>query len=707
MWTGIACPVQGPASHKGYTFLNMWKSHSKSENPRALYVHRRKGNRCELCLLFIGLFVLLLIGATTCKAEEEVVLLRRSVPPYGEQQIRDLANYYGLDLDTVDLDKESVTYAVSRLKATHVLAVLISQDVLSTLDYRQVQTALQRRKGTDIPTMVFGIRSSKDARDLQRWSGGAIRACAPAAKGLQPMTLRVTTEIGLGGALAGWELPATTRPTCHLQLEPSAKAEVMLALRGNSWSAPTLVRVEIGHSEVYFAPHLQLFDTSWVGKPAELPRAFSSMAPFILFFRHATGDRIWHLDGHYANLTIDDPWLAEPYGHLNYMSLLAEMEKHNFHTTIAFIPWNFDRNEPDVVALFRAQPKFFSISIHGNNHDHREFGGYDTNPLEEQIANIKQAIARMEQFRVSTGIPYDRIMIFPHEVAPEQTFRILKTYNFLATANSVNVPSDLPFPTDPVFLLRSYTLDFANFPSLFRYSTLGPIPKTDIAIQSFLGNPLLFYGHENLFQQGIGEFDGFADFVNQLAPDTRWTSLGDIARHLHLIRRREDGDFDVRMLSDEMVLKNPTHRNALFHIEREVDSSTRIRTLKIDGTSAIFERSANTVTLQMSIPGNQARNIKITYVNDMDLQHQEIRKTSIYVFFLRMVSDFRDIYLSRIPLGGVITQAYYRYSLESVELTVESLGRDILAILAIAFVGLWYMRRRRKNSLRKLPFPRA
>lgn len=83
------------------------------------------------------------------------------------------------------------------------------------------------------------------------------------------------------------------------------------------------------------------------------------MAPFVLFLRYAAGNYGWQLDGHYANLTIDDAWLTQPYGHLDYPALLTEMEKHNFHTTIAFIPWNFDRSEPDTVTLFRDHPERF------------------------------------------------------------------------------------------------------------------------------------------------------------------------------------------------------------------------------------------------------------------------------------------------------------------------------------------------------------
>ena len=75
-----------------------------------------------------------------------------------------------------------------------------------------------------------------------------------------------------------------------------------------------------------------------------------------MYLRAAAGDKAWHFARQYANLTVDDAWLIEPYGHLSYAGLLAEMEKHDFHTTVAFIPWNFDRSRPDVVSIVRAHP---------------------------------------------------------------------------------------------------------------------------------------------------------------------------------------------------------------------------------------------------------------------------------------------------------------------------------------------------------------
>jgi hypothetical protein len=67
----------------------------------------------------------------------------------------------------------------------------------------------------------------------------------------------------------------------------------------------------------------------------------------------------------YANIIIDDPLLRENYGYLNYRKLLDLMDKHNFFSTIAFIPWNYKRTDKKIAALFKERPDRFSLCVHG------------------------------------------------------------------------------------------------------------------------------------------------------------------------------------------------------------------------------------------------------------------------------------------------------------------------------------------------------
>src|SRR5206468_6276577 len=105
----------------------------------------------------------------------------------------------------------------------------------------------------------------------------------------------------------------------------------------------------------------------------------------------------------------------------------------------------------------------------------------------------EQGLARMEAFSRTTSLPYDRVMVFPHAIAPAETLGLLKRYNFLATVNSQSVPLDAPSADDPLIVLRPWTLSYENFPSIRRISAEIPVSRADLAINAFLGNTQLFY----------------------------------------------------------------------------------------------------------------------------------------------------------------------------------------------------------------------
>ncbi len=643
------------------------------------------------------LFVLFLWGSSACFAGN-IVLLRKPAHSDAEGTIRRLANFYGLQLETAEVgSQKELSHALALLRSPDTLAVLIAQDALSGFDEKQISAALQRSRAPAVPLLVFGVTTEADAGSLKRWSGGAIEKCVKLPTGFRPVAMEAGTAGNLTRALVGIALPAVASPACGIQFESSVSGQMVLWARSaDGTKAAVLVRIQDQSDERFFVPQMDPFDREWIGDPAGLPKAFSAMAPFILFLSHAAGDYAWHSDGHYANLTIDDAWLTQPYGHVDYPALLAEMQKHNFHTTIAFIPWNFDRSEPEMVALFRAHPERFSICIHGNDHEHREFGDYALNSLPGQIADIKQGVARMERFRTLTGIGYDRFMVFPHGVAPEETFAALRTYEFLGTANYLNVPLGATIPSDPIFLLRPYTVAYGGLLSLSRYSSSERIPQAEIAIQSFLGNPVLLYGHESMFDAGITAFDTNADFVNQIQPDTRWTSLGEIARHSYLIRRRNDGGFDVRMLSSEMALMNPGDTEAVFYVQRVTDASS-VSALTIDGAAVDFERSGNGLGFRTVVPAHQVRQVRIGFRNDLDLAHQDVRKNNLHAYVLRRASDFRDLYLSRSWVGNWLKQAYYRNGWDEMERWLERKWWVGAAGVVLVIAGLRFRRRRAKR----------
>src|SRR5579875_2046452 len=310
-----------------------------------------------LCLFFFAL------SSVTYSAE--IVLIRNHNQEPDELQIGRLASFYGLNLQVFDLQARYASDIPSVLKNPEVVAVLVSQDALGQLNRELFSSALPKRGTSSTPVLIFGIVAGSDKHQLELWSNGAIGGCNPLTDSIRTDSLAVGKLPAITDVLGGWQMPAFFSAACALSVTSTAGIDNVLSLEGRR-EAPICVRVLKQNSALFFTTRLTPYEHSGRSNLQSVTNTFSALAPFIMFLSYAAGDYKWHLDGHYANLTIDDPWLTESYGYLNYSAVLAEMEQHNFHTTIAFVPWNFDRSDPRVIVLFREHPDRFSISVHGN-----------------------------------------------------------------------------------------------------------------------------------------------------------------------------------------------------------------------------------------------------------------------------------------------------------------------------------------------------
>jgi hypothetical protein len=526
--------------------------------------------------------------------------------------------------------------------------------------------------------------------------------------------------------VSGWQVtqanPDLTREltgiTGDVEDEDRGNAGLVIASESLTDSLEPLmtVRLSSGAAQSVFAQlkaakpdvFVAAFDSSTgkYGIPSKLDVVddLPTFVPILTFLRFAGGRHCWHGASDYANLTIDDPWLVEPYGHLSYGCLLAEMEKVGFHTTIAFIPWNYDRSKPGVVSLFKEHQHYFSICVHGNDHDHREFYKYRASagdawpakPLAVQEANIRQALARMEHFKRLTGLSYDPVMVFPHDIAPSKTLALLKKYDFLSTCNAANVPLGSAKPSAPFFDWRPVTLDFENLPSLKRYMP-DERSQSDIAIDLFLDNPLLVFGHHDLFTKGADAFNKTAQLVNRLGSSVEWRSLGDICRHYYLQKIREDGGYDVRAFFRSIELENEHHRDLAYFVRKKESFSPPVLQVTIDGESYPYKKRDGYLSLRVVVPAHESRVIDIEYENNLELTSVDIAKNDPRINRLRRLSDFRDMTLSKNVLGRAIIYVYYGtdlYKLGLKRLAAISFGPIIVIFLATVFL-MTYRRKHR------------
>jgi hypothetical protein len=601
---------------------------------------------------------LVLISVSCCYSADVLFIRSAGGSSASQEQLEIATDFYGLGLKVMMTSSAHDDLVLSKaVERDETVGVVIAANALADVNENALLRALHRRGVDSVPLLILGVVPDVDPSLLRTWSGGTALGCRRSNSSLRPQYLFGRVD-RLTWQLADLQIPLLSNEISYLVLGEKSWAQRLMSVQYDQQVSPVFIETTVEQVKIFVAcdssPNESLADEGVVN-------AFLRVAPAMMFIRYCAGERGWHAPHYYANFTIDDPWLRQPYGYVDYKGLLQEMERHNFHTTIAFIPWNYDRNEPGVVWLFRNHPQRFSIAIHGDNHDHKEFTDYRRKALAVQIADLKQSLARMEKFRTLTGIPYDKVMVFPHSIAPEGTLEALKTYNYLATVNSTNVPEDSGWPTDLSFALRPVTLSFAGFPSISRYSVAAPIPKYFIAINQFLGNPLLFYGHSEDLARGIAAFDGTADKVNELEPDTQWRGLGDIVRHLYVVKLRDDSIYDVLAFSSNICLENFSVKDSIFYVRKQEIGGETINSVSVDGQNLQYRLQDDSLNFSVPVPRGNSRCIAIQYQNDLVLGSIGTSKDSVVVYLVRMASDFRDNYLSKTALGLAFIRFYNKH----------------------------------------------
>jgi hypothetical protein len=610
--------------------------------------------------------------------------------------------FYGLQLQIFPVSRETDQKTVSEfISQSRPEAIIVSARSFAQIPFYRIIEPQKRRDNSPIPILLLDVDPKLDEPLLRELSEGRISGGGSVRAGTTPGRLQLADLESVAGHLNKKAFAISLQYADFLSFDPGSGVRDIIRLAfDNSQSSNSVFAMNLRNGHAYFfLTRFQVTCPLYVQRPSIDEGRILEAIPILMFLRYACRERCWQSPGHFANLTIDDPWLREPYGDLHFTSLLAEMEKANFHTTLAFIPWNYDRSQPAVISIFREHPERFSICIHGNDHDRSEF--VDPNSSRHREDDIVQALARMEAFTRLTGISYDPVMVFPHTIANDaETLALLKKHNFLATVNQDNIPLSLPRPRDLIYYLRNVTLDYANFPSVSR-AGVNNQSESDIALELFLGNPILLYDHHGLFRKGVDQFSRLAEEINKLEPSIRWTTLGSISRHLYLTRIREDGNYDVLAFCRSIELENQSTSARTYFVHKPESFSFSIRRLAVDGLGVPYEKTSDGIDLILKIPPGDKRLIELEYDNDSPGRSVDIAKTSIRSKILRRLSDFRDIQLSSVPLGRAVIGLFYgsgayRYARGSVVL----LGLAILSIIVV-LTWLLFRRRRRIRALRR------
>jgi hypothetical protein len=409
---------------------------------------------------------------------------------------------------------------------------------------------------------------------------------------------------------------------------------------------PFFASIQRERAKVFFLAGANVADLSADVGAQPLAEYFSQLMPAAMFIRYAFREQCWHPNQHHATLVIDDPLLRKDYGFLNYERLLALMDEYHFHTSIAFIPFNYRRNSPGVARMFRERPDRLSICFHGNDHTAAEFASKDSGLLN---AMLTVAEDRMDVHQKETGIRCDHVMVFPQGNFSREAMVALKAHNFSAAVNSGPYPRGETFGLSLSDFLEPAVLEYGGFP-LFLRKYPREIALQDIAFNLFFGKPVLIVEHHEIFKDP-GSLIQLVSRINALAPEIRWSNVQTAVENSYLRRWKTDGTLEIRAYANAGKIENTSKNIVRCSVEWPGYSEVPVEKVLLGGMPWHDARTDNKgIRLSFDVPPGGSREFSVVYQNNFGLSDANRRVPwKAKAFFRRRLSELRDNHLSKSP----------------------------------------------------------
>lgn len=390
--------------------------------------------------------------------------------------------------------------------------------------------------------IVHGIRSADFDRSLVvSLSRGMLRSIdhIDSARGMYTIARDVRPICGSFSGISFGPVNATNDHVFSVapECEVSGAVVPLISIAGKPFMAKTFSQT----TEMFFIASENVADLSSEVDDAALADYFSQLVPHAMALRHVAGQACWRPLQAHATIVVDDPPLRKSYGFVNFDSLLARAERDKFHVAIAFIPYNFNRNSPRIVKMFRDHAAHLSICVHGNDHTGAEFASKDSARLN---AMLEIAESRISSLVRSTGLSCDKVMVFPQGNFSIPAMETLKARWYIAAVNTVPHPQGEPNRLTLGELAQPAVLRYGDFP-LFLRKSIVDTQDYDVAFNVFFGRPVLVGEHHDLFRRPESLTE-FAELVRQVEPDVQWSNLAHSVGSAKLVRRTPDGREIVR-----------------------------------------------------------------------------------------------------------------------------------------------------------------
>jgi hypothetical protein len=367
--------------------------------------------------------------------------------------------------------------------------------------------------------------------------------------------------------------------------------------------------------------------------------------PPVLYIKWAFAATSWMAPEKGACLIIDDPLLRPRYGFVDYHELLSHMRRYKFSTNIAFIPWNWSRSDSRVTTLFRENPEYYSISVHGCAHTQAEFGRDDSEYLR---GKARRAIERMDQHEAATGVVHDRVMVFPQGVFSEAAMNVLKRTYLIAAVNNDTISSDKnPRRITVADVWDTAIMAYGNFPLFTRRYPWSGIEN--FAFDSLLGKPVIIVVHHDFCRDHCIRLIEFMEQVNGLACPLIWRSLGELIKRSCRQRTLSPGLTQVEMYGKELHLENLSNGTQRYLVRRREADRSIIDETVIGNRAVSWEQDGDRIQFGIELHAGEAATVQLRYREQGDvIKTAENLNDKARTMLRRYLCELRDNYLHRL-----------------------------------------------------------
>jgi hypothetical protein len=267
-----------------------------------------------------------------------------------------------------------------------------------------------------------------------------------------------------------------------------------------------------------------------------------------------------------AAIVIDDPNLHRPtYGFIDFRRLALLALREGFHVGFSTIPldgWLLNRRAAEI---FNGAQTNLSLHVHGNNHLFCELER--SVPDSVGLAEMAQAIRRIDKLERRSGLAIPKVMVPPHGRCSRETIIRMSRVGFEAICMSSPVSS---FTRHPQLTRWQPALMVEGFPVLPRHAFASE--RDEFVFRALLGQPLIAYGHHKDAAEGLEIFSDVARHISSLG-NVRWMNLANIARtNVQTIART--GTTVVRLYSRDATIELPDSTNLVIE---SVDEACDVR----------------------------------------------------------------------------------------------------------------------------------